>query len=99
MAPNNRVVNQLFGVTHGMAMGVLTFDWGQITYNVSPLSVPWWAAVNVGLAIVFFYWILTPILYVWYSWFFLFPFPHYFMPVHECLVLRLPSIGVLTLLR
>ena len=64
MAPNNRVVNQLFGVTHGMAMGVLTFDWGQITYNLSPLSVPWWAAANVGLTIVFFYWIITPILYV-----------------------------------
>ena len=25
--------DQLFGVTHGMAMGVLTFDWGQISYN------------------------------------------------------------------
>ena len=74
MAPNNRVVNQLFGVTHGMAMGVLTFDWGQISYNISPLSVPWWAAVNLGFTIVFFYWILTPILYVWYSCFFLFPF-------------------------
>lgn len=70
MAPNNRVVNQLFGVTHGMAMGVLTFDWGQITYNLSPLSVPWWAAANVGLTVVFFYWFITPILYytnVWYT--------------------------------
>jgi len=73
MAPNNRVVNQLFGVTHGMAMGVLTFDWGQITYNLSPLSVPWWAAANVGLTIVFFYWIITPILYVRCSWIFSVP--------------------------
>ena len=23
---------QLFGVTHGMAMGTLTLDWGQITH-------------------------------------------------------------------
>ena len=64
MAPNNRVVNQLFGVTHGMAMGILTFDWGQIAYDSSPLFTPWWAAANIGLAIVIFYWIITPILYV-----------------------------------
>ena len=71
MAPNNRVVNQLFGVTHGMSMGILAFDWGQIAYNSSPLSVPWWAAANVGLTIVIFYWIITPILYVSCSLFFL----------------------------
>jgi hypothetical protein len=64
------VVNQLFGVTHGIAMGILTFDWGQITYNGSPLSGPWWAAANVGLAIVIFYWITAPILYVRRSFFF-----------------------------
>jgi hypothetical protein len=64
IAPNNRVVNQLFGVTHGLAMGILTFDWGQIAYNISPLSVPWWAAANVGVTIVVFYWIIAPILYV-----------------------------------
>src|ERR1700755_2630996 len=28
IAPNNAKVNQLFGVTHGLAMGILTFDWG-----------------------------------------------------------------------
>ena len=104
IAPNNRVVNQLFGVKHGMAMGILTFDWGQISYNTSPLSVPWWAAANAGLTIVFFYWIMTPILYVRHSLFsFFFPAPlrlsHYFMSVHERLVLVLPSFGVITLLR
>ena len=45
-------------------MGVLTFDWGQITFNNSPLPVPWWAAANIGGTIVFFYWFLVPILYV-----------------------------------
>ena len=69
IAPNNRVVNQLFGVTHGMAMGILTFDWGQITYNGSPLVVPWWVAANGGLTIVIFYWIIIPILYVSHSLF------------------------------
>ena len=70
MAPNNRVVNQLFGVTHGMAMGILTFDWGQIALNGSPLSVPWWVAANGGFTIVTFYWVITPILYVRCSLFF-----------------------------
>lgn len=44
-------------------MGVLTFDWSQITYFGSPLTTPWWAAVNVGVGFVLFYWILVPILY------------------------------------
>ena len=30
IAPNNIKVNQMFGVTHGLSMGLLTFDWGQI---------------------------------------------------------------------
>ncbi|KAF8493655.1 OPT oligopeptide transporter [Russula emetica] len=70
IVPNNAKVNQLFGVTHGLAMGVLTFDWGQISFNGSPLPVPWWAAANVGITVVFFYWFLVPILYytnIWYS--------------------------------
>jgi hypothetical protein len=63
------VVNQLFGVTNGIAMGILTFDWGQIAYLGSPLVTPWWAAANVGLTIIIFYWIIAPILYVRRSFF------------------------------
>src|SRR5712672_4687731 len=64
IAPNNPTVNQLFGVIHGLSMSVLTFDWGQIAFIGSPLAVPWWVAANVGIAVVFFYWFLVPILYV-----------------------------------
>ena len=65
MAPNNATINQLFGTTHGLAMGVLTFDWGQITaFNGSPLPTPWWAAAHTAFAVVFFGWFLIPILYV-----------------------------------
>ena len=45
-------------------MGILTFDWGQITFANSPFMFPWWAAAHMGAAVVFFYWILVPILYV-----------------------------------
>ncbi|KAI0264939.1 OPT oligopeptide transporter [Gloeopeniophorella convolvens] len=69
IAPNNRKVNQLFGTSHGLAMGLLTFDWGQIAYNGSPLPVPWWAAANIGMAVVFFYWFICPILYYSNVWF------------------------------
>ncbi|KAF8260563.1 OPT oligopeptide transporter protein-domain-containing protein [Lactarius quietus] len=71
IAPNNVKLNQMFGVTHGLAMGVLTLDWGQITaFNGSPLPTPWWAAANIGIAVIFFSWFLVPILYytnTWYS--------------------------------
>ena len=35
--PTNVPVNQLFGVRTGMGMGVLTFDWSQISWIGSPL--------------------------------------------------------------
>jgi hypothetical protein len=65
IAPNNVKLNQMFGVKHGLAMGLLTFDWGQITaFTGSPLATPWWAAANTGISIVIFSWILVPIIYV-----------------------------------
>jgi hypothetical protein len=44
-------------------MSAFTFDWSQIAYLGSPLIVPWWAQVNMVVGFVFFYWLLTPILY------------------------------------
>ncbi|KAJ6532845.1 oligopeptide transporter [Mycena vulgaris] len=61
--PDNIVVNQLFGVNYGLAMGMITFDWAQITYIGSPLATPWWAEANIAVGFVFFFWILTPALY------------------------------------
>ncbi|CAM1511576.1 Fc.00g090890.m01.CDS01 [Cosmosporella sp. VM-42] len=62
-APKNVVVANLFGVSSGLGLFPLTFDWAQVTYVGSPLLVPFWAAMNVigGLAVVM--WILAPILY------------------------------------
>lgn len=62
-APNNVVVNQLFGVSTGLGMGVLTFDWSQISYIGSPLIVPFWAILNIFAGFVAVYWIITPALY------------------------------------
>jgi hypothetical protein len=45
IAPNNVVVNQLFGYSTGLGMGFLTFDWGMISWIGSPLVTP----VNIFL--------------------------------------------------
>ena len=63
MAPNNLVVNELFGVSQGLGLGILSFDWLQISWLSSPLVTPWWAEANIGLGFIFFFWILVPILY------------------------------------
>jgi OPT family oligopeptide transporter len=62
-APKNVVVANLFGVSSGLGLFPVTFDWAQVTYIGSPLLVPFWAAMNVigGLAVVM--WIIAPILY------------------------------------
>ena len=67
--PNNVVVNQLFGYYSGLGMSLITFDWSQIAYIGSPLASPWWATANVAVGFVFFFWILTPILYYTNTWY------------------------------
>lgn len=64
MAPKNVVVNQLFGVSQGLGMGVLTFDWAQINYiSASPLVTPFFAQMNVIAGLVIFFWICAPAMY------------------------------------
>ncbi|KAI0776985.1 OPT oligopeptide transporter [Trametes elegans] len=69
IAPNNIVVNQLFGYWNGLGMSLITFDWSQITYIGSPLASPWWASANVAAGFVFFFWVLSPVLYYTNTWY------------------------------
>ncbi|OBZ72977.1 Sexual differentiation process protein isp4 [Grifola frondosa] len=69
IAPNNIVINQLFGYYNGLGMSLITFDWNQITNIGSPLATPWWAEANVAIGFVFFFWILTPILHYTNTWY------------------------------
>lgn len=62
-ALDNLVVNQLFGTVSGLGMGIITFDWQQISWISSPLMVPWWAQIHVFGGFVLFYWFILPILY------------------------------------
>lgn len=62
-APNNLIVNQLFGTQRGLGLSVLTFDWTQISWVGSPLMIPWWAEVHIFLGFALFWWVVQPIMY------------------------------------
>jgi OPT family oligopeptide transporter len=67
--PSNVLVNQLFGLTTGMALVPITFDWTQISgFLGSPLTTPWFAAGNVVLGLVLWIWIVCPILHFSNVW-------------------------------
>lgn len=70
IAPNNTVVNQIFGVSSGLGVIPITFDWTQITQalSFSPLATPFWVAANTyGLVFVFFI-VVLPALYYTNTW-------------------------------
>lgn len=62
-APNNIVVNQLFGQIQGLGFFPLTFDWAQVAYNSSPLVTPLTAQLNALVGVVIFIIFLSPLLY------------------------------------
>lgn len=62
-APNNVVVNQLFGTISGLGMSAITLDWSMISFIGSPLVTPWWAEMNIFVSFVLWFWIITPIIY------------------------------------
>ncbi len=62
-APGNIVVNQIFGMQQGLGLSLVTFDWAQIAYNLSPILTPVWAQLNVVAGWIIFFVILPPILY------------------------------------
>ncbi|KNG45309.1 opt family small oligopeptide transporter [Stemphylium lycopersici] len=68
-APSNVVVNQVFGMKSGMGLLPLTFDWSQIAYIGSPLVVPTWTILNVLAALVFWIYIVSPIIYYTNTWY------------------------------
>ncbi|KAI5985970.1 OPT oligopeptide transporter protein-domain-containing protein [Pisolithus albus] len=65
---NNVPVNQLFGVSSGLGMSILTFDWAQIAWIGSPLMFLWWVEVHMFIGFVLFFWIVTPIMYYTNTW-------------------------------
>ncbi|KAF9339972.1 hypothetical protein BGX26_009148, partial [Mortierella sp. AD094] len=57
------------GGANGLGVGALTFDWNVITaWLGSPLVVPWWAQVNIGIGFFLIAWVLVPIAYYTNLW-------------------------------
>ncbi|KAH9975603.1 OPT oligopeptide transporter [Russula compacta] len=70
IAPNNVVVNSLFGGVSGLGMSGISFDWSMISLIGSPLVIPWWAQVNSMAGFVIVVWFICPIMWaknVFYS--------------------------------
>ncbi|KAM0515254.1 hypothetical protein ACHAPE_006211 [Trichoderma viride] len=71
MAPQNPVINQLFGGNTGLSIIPITFDWTQVSgYIGSPLVSPWHAIANTLISVVVFYIGLSALLHysgTWYS--------------------------------
>ncbi|CAL00384.1 uncharacterized protein An11g05350 [Aspergillus niger] len=63
------VVNNLFGMTTGLGYMPTTFDWSQIAYNTSPLTIPYWAQANVFAGWFLIYAVAAPILYYTNTWY------------------------------
>ncbi|ODQ67392.1 small oligopeptide transporter [Nadsonia fulvescens var. elongata DSM 6958] len=63
-APNNVIVNQVFGVVTGLGVIPITFDWNQVAgYLGSPLIPPFFAIANIMLSIVVMFWVVVPFLH------------------------------------
>jgi OPT family oligopeptide transporter len=50
-------------------MSILTFDWVQIAFYLSPLSTPWWAQANLLVGFVLSFWIIAPTMYFTNTWY------------------------------
>lgn len=69
IAPNNLVVNQLFGMYSGLGLSPITFDWSQVAYVTNPLLSPFWAAANAFAGFAIFFWLVVPGIFYTNTWY------------------------------
>lgn len=69
-APNNVIVNQVFGSSTGLGLIPITFDWNVIAgYIGSPLVPPFFTIGNIAASVVILFWIIAPILHYSNCWY------------------------------
>lgn len=66
--PSSAVLSQVFGVTTGLGIFPLTFDWSQVSSLSNPLTTPFWSAATIFGSFVFWIWIVMPGLYYQDHW-------------------------------
>ncbi|AGO10609.1 AaceriABR156Wp [[Ashbya] aceris (nom. inval.)] len=70
IAPENVVINQVFGSTSGLGLLPITFDWNQIAgYVGSPLVPPVSAIFTILCSMVTIYWIVVPAIHYSNTWY------------------------------
>ncbi|EEU46600.1 uncharacterized protein NECHADRAFT_38996 [Fusarium vanettenii 77-13-4] len=70
LAPQNPVVNQLFGGQTGLSLLPITFDWTQVAgYVGSPLIPPWHAIANTLIGVGTFFIVLSSFLHYGGAWY------------------------------
>ncbi|KAF9407048.1 hypothetical protein BGZ94_002843 [Podila epigama] len=66
--PDNLVLAQLTGA-NGLGIGAISLDWNNIVaFLGSPLIIPWWAQVNIGIGFFIIAWVMVPIAYYTNLW-------------------------------
>ncbi|KAG0009899.1 hypothetical protein BGZ81_003093, partial [Podila clonocystis] len=61
--PKNLVLSQVGGAG-GLGVGAISLDWNTIvSFLGSPLIIPWWAQVNIGIGFFLIAWVMVPIAY------------------------------------
>ncbi|KAF9583738.1 hypothetical protein BGW38_008704, partial [Lunasporangiospora selenospora] len=66
--PKSLVLSQVGGAG-GLGVGAISLDWNNIvSFLGSPLIIPWWAQVNIGLGFFLIAWVMVPIAYYTNLW-------------------------------
>ncbi|GJJ78726.1 hypothetical protein EMPS_11085 [Entomortierella parvispora] len=66
--PKSVLLAQIGG-DKGLGIGAISLDWNNIcAYLVSPLVVPWWAQVNIGIGVFLIAFVMSPIAYYTNLW-------------------------------
>ncbi|KAG0337489.1 hypothetical protein BG000_005351 [Podila horticola] len=66
--PDNLVLSQITGA-NGLGFGAISLDWNNIvSFLGSPLIIPWWAQVNIGMGFLLIAWVMVPIAYYTNLW-------------------------------
>ncbi|KAG0048796.1 hypothetical protein BGZ83_006303 [Gryganskiella cystojenkinii] len=66
--PKSVVLSQVGGAS-GLGVGAISLDWNNIVgFLTSPLVIPWWAQVNIGMGFFLIAWVMVPIAYYTNLW-------------------------------
>lgn len=66
--PKNKVLGQVFGVSNGLGLLPISFDWPTVSNISNPLTTPVWAGAMIFFSFFFWAWVVLPGLYYQNHW-------------------------------